>query len=57
MVIFHDIQASYPMVVGIVVLVKVILYVLDLRETMRDTRAHIRVFVAMEMFAPKRGVS
>ena len=57
MVIFYDIQAAYHMVAATGVQVETVFYALNLRETMRNTHAHIRVFVAMRMFAPKRGVS
>jgi len=57
MAIFHDIQTAYHIVTATGVHVETVFYVLNLRETIRNTHAHIRVFVAMRMFAPKRGVS
>jgi len=57
MIIFYDIQTAYHMVAAKGVHVETVFYILNLRETMRNTHAHIRVFVAMGMFAPKRGFS
>ena len=55
MVIFYDIQTAYHMVTATGVHVETVFYVLNLRETIRNTHAHIRVFVAMGMFAQKKG--